>query len=355
MYLLSRSEYHSLTQAKNERDTMVSSIQGDVNGGQVNHIEIGEGGRVVIKPNDISASNKKEPTEKVKPTPRADKKTLGIEDVLQLPLGPKEMRTAFTQTDNPTSSSTQMQTENPLSHTHTQTDIKTTQMKNASVQSNVAPTTTSSFPSSASIGTQTVPLSQSKANVTPISLPARRDSLPPPAVEDLVSQKINDIERRYRSRSPLVRRSPSPHPTQPSPQRTPSPPPPTQRASESPLDLVRDKIREINAPVKPAQNLKRVIQERIDTLNGTAKQRRETTESTSLRRSKRTVKRKRFDEYDTDKKTKRTVKKRGRRREIFEEEEEEPIKKKYKKPQGVKRKRAEEEKGATIHPTDKRR
>ena len=58
MYLISKGEYKSLKRVNDEHASLIDSIAGDVNGGQVNHIEIGEGGKVVIKPNHLSASGK---------------------------------------------------------------------------------------------------------------------------------------------------------------------------------------------------------------------------------------------------------------------------------------------------------
>ena len=57
MYLLPKDEYTSLKSTLSDHVRLVDSIKGDVNGGQVNHIEIGEGGKVVIKPTDITASS----------------------------------------------------------------------------------------------------------------------------------------------------------------------------------------------------------------------------------------------------------------------------------------------------------
>ncbi len=57
MYLISKDEYSSLHDTNDEHTKLVDSIKGDVNGGQINHIEIGEGGKVVIKPTDIIASS----------------------------------------------------------------------------------------------------------------------------------------------------------------------------------------------------------------------------------------------------------------------------------------------------------
>ncbi len=69
MYLISKDEYASL---KNSSTTscaaaqLQDSVQGDVNGGQVNHIELGEGGKVVIKPSrDIVATQQKNVKTKV--------------------------------------------------------------------------------------------------------------------------------------------------------------------------------------------------------------------------------------------------------------------------------------------------
>lgn len=62
MYMIPKEEYNNL---KNfERSQYNDSIGRDVNGGQVNHIELGEGSRVVIKPTDIIASAKNIPSEK---------------------------------------------------------------------------------------------------------------------------------------------------------------------------------------------------------------------------------------------------------------------------------------------------
>ena len=54
MYLIPKEEYRSLQTTSSDHAKLVDSIAGDVNGGQVNHIEIGEGGRVTIKPTDIT-------------------------------------------------------------------------------------------------------------------------------------------------------------------------------------------------------------------------------------------------------------------------------------------------------------
>ena len=59
MYLISKDEYESQKQTCAEHDHLIDSIKGNINGGQVNHIELSEGGKVVIKPSDISASVKK--------------------------------------------------------------------------------------------------------------------------------------------------------------------------------------------------------------------------------------------------------------------------------------------------------
>ena len=431
MYLLSRNEYQSLTQAKNERDSMVNSIRGDVNGGQVNHIEIGEGGRVVIKPNDIIASQKREKSAESKTvldestslssTPKASvkegekkEKRLSIEDVLQLPLGLKETRSAFTQTDKPENVSNTTQTENPAARTiGTQAKPSTASVatstspppavKKVNVQSTIAPRSSSSFPSAnaeaTSVGTQTIPLAQSKANVTPISLPKRDSPPPPPAIEDLVNKKISDIENRAqpenmslvpqqarRSRSPIIINRESP--TSPSePKKLPRSRSPIAARRESPSptpvlqNVVREKIREINEPLSVRENvspssadskpsLKRLIQDRIDTLNGTkyklkksqntpvkttqnkkgikpraaVKKKRVKSADPPLRRSARATKRKHIDSDDdagnNSKKMKRRPEKRVRQNDF--EDDDTPRTKKYRRSQGEKRKHGEQ-------------
>lgn len=68
MYVISKEKYDALEEAaaggggsnpSPEHRQLIDSVAGDVSGGQVNHIEIGEGGRVVIKPNALSASGQK--------------------------------------------------------------------------------------------------------------------------------------------------------------------------------------------------------------------------------------------------------------------------------------------------------
>jgi len=53
--MIPKEEYNLLKKSSIQYN---DSIGRDVNGGQVNHIELGEGGRVVIKPTDITASTK---------------------------------------------------------------------------------------------------------------------------------------------------------------------------------------------------------------------------------------------------------------------------------------------------------
>ncbi len=68
MYLIPRDEYHSLKNTKESHLQLIDSIKGDVkDGGQVNHIEIGEGGKVTIRPNGVTAQQK---TSKTKPKPK---------------------------------------------------------------------------------------------------------------------------------------------------------------------------------------------------------------------------------------------------------------------------------------------
>ena len=58
MYLISKEEYNALQTSQEKRDHQRgnhNSIGRDVTGGQINHIEIGEGGRVTIRPNQVSA------------------------------------------------------------------------------------------------------------------------------------------------------------------------------------------------------------------------------------------------------------------------------------------------------------
>ena len=57
MYLLSQDEYSSLQEASDDRDLLIKSIKGSH--GQINNIDIGDGGRVVIKPSEISAKHVK--------------------------------------------------------------------------------------------------------------------------------------------------------------------------------------------------------------------------------------------------------------------------------------------------------
>ena len=76
MYLVPKEEYRDLKSTKTEHVQLLDSIKGDVNGGQVNHIEIGEGGRVVIKPDNLSASSaKKKKTKTTSNTPSQWPKT----------------------------------------------------------------------------------------------------------------------------------------------------------------------------------------------------------------------------------------------------------------------------------------
>ena len=57
MYVIPKEEYHNLKN-RGVGAQYNDSIGGDVNGGQVNHIELGEGGRVVIKPTDVVAATR---------------------------------------------------------------------------------------------------------------------------------------------------------------------------------------------------------------------------------------------------------------------------------------------------------
>jgi len=69
MFLISKGEYISLKRIREDHAHLVDSIGGDVNGGQVNHIEIGEGGKVVIKPDQLSASGKSTKAKPSRPSP----------------------------------------------------------------------------------------------------------------------------------------------------------------------------------------------------------------------------------------------------------------------------------------------
>ena len=71
MYLISKDEYDSQKQTCAEHDHLIDSIKGNINGGQVNHIELSEGGKVVIKPTDISASVKKSNKNSISSIPKA--------------------------------------------------------------------------------------------------------------------------------------------------------------------------------------------------------------------------------------------------------------------------------------------
>ncbi len=62
MYLIPKEDYTNLHAMKNNYEQLIQrnggdGIHGDVNGGQVNHIEIGDGGQVTIRPDDISAKS----------------------------------------------------------------------------------------------------------------------------------------------------------------------------------------------------------------------------------------------------------------------------------------------------------
>ena len=59
MHLISKEEYRRLQSTRAEHDSLVNSIKGNISGGQINHIEISDGGRVVIKPTDVTASSAK--------------------------------------------------------------------------------------------------------------------------------------------------------------------------------------------------------------------------------------------------------------------------------------------------------
>ena len=50
MILIPRDEYETQKDARQHSGDFHDSIQGDISGGQVNHIELGDGGRVTIKP-----------------------------------------------------------------------------------------------------------------------------------------------------------------------------------------------------------------------------------------------------------------------------------------------------------------
>ena len=62
MYVITKEEYQNFKNNGRNGNQYNDSIGRDVNGGQVNHIELGEGGRVVIKPNDVIASSKSIPS-----------------------------------------------------------------------------------------------------------------------------------------------------------------------------------------------------------------------------------------------------------------------------------------------------
>ena len=57
MYLLSQDEYDAMKEKFDDHDKIIKSIKG--HHGQINNIEIGEGGRVVIKPSEITAKHVK--------------------------------------------------------------------------------------------------------------------------------------------------------------------------------------------------------------------------------------------------------------------------------------------------------
>lgn len=136
MYVIPVDQYRSLSQTKCDHDKLVGSIRGDVNGGQVNHIEIGEGGRVVIKPSEVLASNppKKPRGEDTFPPPPSSQeletnagKPFRIEDVLDMTPLSKQVSVSQTQTDPPSAVSQSVQTEKPLvrpvSSTATNTEL----------------------------------------------------------------------------------------------------------------------------------------------------------------------------------------------------------------------------------------
>lgn len=178
MYMISSDEYRSLSQTKCEHDKLVDSIRGDVNGGQVNHIEIGEGGKVVIKPTDMGivasapSSNKLKVQEKRKnngENANGDK-DLRIEDVLYIPPKEKQFSSVSSQTDSPKMSTTSTQSTNPLTVDQAlQTSPSSTHRSMQTVAAtNTNSSTQSSFPSrgeSVSVASQTVPLEKSAVNV----------------------------------------------------------------------------------------------------------------------------------------------------------------------------------------------
>lgn len=59
MVLISEDEYNRMKVSTSNHEKLISSIKGNISGGQINNIEISDGGKVVIKPNEVSASSKK--------------------------------------------------------------------------------------------------------------------------------------------------------------------------------------------------------------------------------------------------------------------------------------------------------
>ena len=117
MYLIPEDEYHSSQETCREHARLIDSIGGDVTGGQVNHIQIGEGGRVTIKPTDVTASNKRRESRGRSPSPPAPPPPP--------PFNPGPLLTSIgTQTNSePQKSSKSVQTFTSTTSTGTQNDL----------------------------------------------------------------------------------------------------------------------------------------------------------------------------------------------------------------------------------------
>lgn len=215
MFLVSRDEYKALHQARSEHDKLIESIKGDVNGGQVNHIEIGEGGKVIIKPTDITASspNKKKmkessqndhaknseniPLNDMKITdvlhiPQSD----GVPDVQSHPSNTRDVQSHFN-TTNPNTSNISTQTENA----NTQYDIPNSEDKSTHVINNL---TQANNDISQINPIRKRPSTISRLKSLPYLLPdvnrKRNEDTSQLTVKDVINAKLNTIQQKSKDR-----------------------------------------------------------------------------------------------------------------------------------------------------------
>ncbi len=296
MYLLSADDYFALTQTKGEHEKLVDTIR--VNGGQINHIEIGEGGKVVIKPSDLTASSpthakvveqreRKKTREETVSYPLAydssngngrervnasregknDKNVLPpIEDVLEFPPIQRTFANSSQQTDSPKLSNQLTQVSPPTTETGTQ--MSASEKRDKAMQTiadkNRKSFSDAPFPSRsevAEVGSQNIPLEKSAVS---LSNSNRGDlAAPNPTLRDAFMQASPS------NSGELVQ------PPQPSNEITIQPVPPSARAQSSikrhSLDTTQEeeekRMREFSPPPPAVQDL---INERLEEINQTS-------------------------------------------------------------------------------------